>query len=200
MNKTLAASLKNRRSVYALGKNSGVSAKDIVALVKETTDFVPSAFNGQSQRTIVLSGEAHTAFWGIVMETLRKIVPAANFAKTEAKINGFAEGEGTILFFDDEAVTNHLIKAFPLYAENFKPWAEQQNGMLQLAVWLALEDQGLGANLQHYNPLIDEEVKAKWGIAKDWKLRAEMVYGKKLADADPREHQKIDSRVLAFEK
>jgi predicted oxidoreductase (fatty acid repression mutant protein) len=200
MNKSLAESLKNRRSVYALGKNSTISAEEIVALVKETTDFVPSAFNGQSQRAVVLSGEAHTAFWAIVMETLRKIVPAAAFAKTEAKIKGFAAGEGTILFFDDETVTNHLIKAFPLYAENFKPWAEQQNGMLQLAVWMALEDKGLGANLQHYNPLIDEEVKAKWGISKDWKLRAEMVYGKKLAEADPRDHQKIESRVLAFEK
>jgi len=200
MNKALAKSLENRRSVYALGKNSGVAPADIVALVKEATDFVPSAFNSQSQRVVVLSGEAHDAFWAITMETLRKIVPAANFAKTEAKIKGFAAGEGTILFFDDESVTNHLIKAFPLYADNFKPWAEQQNGMLQLAIWIALEDKGLGANLQHYNPLVDEAVKAKWSISKDWKLRAEMVYGKKLAEADPRDHQKIDSRVVFFEK
>ena len=30
--------------------------------------------------------------------------------------------------------------------------------MLQLVVWTALEAEGLGATLQHYNPLIDDEV------------------------------------------
>ena len=29
-------------------------------------------------------------------------------------------------------------------------------GMLQLAVWTALAEKGLGASLQHYNPLIDD--------------------------------------------
>ena len=72
--------------------------------------------------------------------------------------------------------------------------------MLQLAVWVALEDQGLGVNLQHYNPLIDDEVKATWGLTKDWKLRAEMVYGKKLAEPDERDHQAINTRVYAFSK
>lgn len=200
MNKTFVESLKNRRTVYALGKNSKVKSERIVALVKDVTDAVPSAFNSQSQRAVVLTGAAHDKLWSIVLETLRKIVPATAFAKTEAKIKGFADGEGTILFFDDEAVTNKLIKAFPLYADNFKPWAEQQNGMLQLAVWTALENEGLGVNLQHYNPLIDEEVKATWGLPKEWKLRAEMVYGEKLAEPDERDHQAIDTRVLTFAK
>jgi predicted oxidoreductase (fatty acid repression mutant protein) len=177
-----------------------VKSERIVALVKDVTDAVPSAFNSQSQRAVVLTGTAHDKLWSIVLETLRKIVPATAFAKTEAKIKGFADGEGTILFFDDEAVTNKLIKAFPLYADNFKPWAEQQNGMLQLAVWTALENEGLGVNLQHYNPLIDEEVKATWGLPKEWKLRAEMVYGEKLAEPDERDHQAIDARVLTFAK
>ena len=200
MNKNFVDSLKNRRTVYALGKNSKVKSEKIVALVKEVTDAVPSAFNSQSQRAVVLTGSAHDKLWSIVLETLRKIVPAAAFAKTEAKVKGFASGEGTILFFDDEAVTNKLIKAFPLYADNFKPWAEQQNGMLQLAVWTALEEEGLGVNLQHYNPLIDEEIKSAWGLPKEWKLRAEMVYGEKLAEPDKRDHQAIDTRVLIFAK
>ncbi|MFA6620594.1 MAG: nitroreductase family protein [Bacilli bacterium] len=200
MNINLVESLKNRRTIYALGKNPKVGSEKIVALVKEVTDAVPSAFNGQSQRAVVLTGSAHDKLWSIVLETLRKIVPSAAFAKTEAKIKGFAAGEGTILFFDDEAVTNELIKAFPLYADQFKPWAEQQNGMLQLAIWAALEDEGLGVNLQHYNPLIDEEVKTTWGLPKEWKLRAEMVYGEKLEEPDQRDHQAIETRVLTFAK
>jgi predicted oxidoreductase (fatty acid repression mutant protein) len=200
MEKTFSEAMKNRRSVYALGKNSGIKAAQVVNLVKEATDYVPSAFNSQSQRVVVLQGEAHDKFWSIVMEDLRKIVPADKFAKTEEKIKGFAAGEGTILFFDDEATTSQLIKAFPLYADNFKPWAEQQNGMLQFAIWTKLEEKGFGANLQHYNPLIDEEVKATWKLPKEWKLRAEMVYGKKLADPDKRDHKDITTRVLNFDK
>lgn len=200
MKQSFSDTMKNRRSVYALGKNSGVKSEAIESLVKEATDAVPSAFNSQSQRVVILQGEAHDKLWGIVMTTLRKLVPADKFSKTEEKIKGFAAGEGTILFFDDEEVTNHLIKAFPLYADNFKPWAEQQNGMLQFAIWSLLEEVGLGVNLQHYNPLIDDEVKATWGLPQAWKLRAEMVYGQKLAAPDPRDHQPVAKRVLSFTK
>jgi len=200
MKKSFSDVMKNRRSVYALGKNSGIKNEAVESLVKETLDAVPSAFNSQSQRAVVLEGEAHDKLWAIVMSTLQKLVPADKFAKTEEKIKGFAAAEGTILFFDDEEVTNHLIKAFPLYADNFKPWAEQQNGMLQFAIWSQLEELGLGVNLQHYNPLIDDEVKAAWGIPQSWRLRAEMVYGKKLEEPDSRDHQDVNKRFLAFQK
>lgn len=194
------ATLKNRRSVYALGKNSPLTSQEIVSLVKEVTDFVPSAFNSQSQRVVVLSGSAHDALWAIVHDTLKALVPADKFGKTEEKLKGFAAGAGTILYFDDSTTTEKLKKAFPAYAANFDPWAEQQNGMLQFAIWSALEGKGLGVNIQHYNPLIDEAVKAKWGLDKSWVLRAEMVYGEKLADPEKRSHNPIDSRVLSFAK
>lgn len=32
------------------------------------------------------------------------------------------------------------------------------HGMAEYATWLALTEAGLGASLQHYNPLIDEAV------------------------------------------
>jgi uncharacterized protein len=192
--------IKNRRTVYALGRGSLLTPERILALIKEATDYVPSAFNSQSQRVVLLSGAAHDKLWEIVLESLRKIVPAEKFKKTEDKINGFAKAEGTILFFDDVEVTNRLIQAFPSYADNFVPWAEQQNGMLQFAIWSLLEEQGLGVNIQHYNPLIDQEVMKNWGLSPKWKLRAEMVYGRKVAEPDPREHQPIETRVLSFDK
>ena len=37
-------------------------------------------------------------------------------------------------------------------------WSEQGHGMAEYATWLALTEAGLGATLQHYNPLIDAEV------------------------------------------
>jgi predicted oxidoreductase (fatty acid repression mutant protein) len=194
------SALQNRRSVYALGKELPISQEKIETLVKEITDAVPSAFNAQSQRVVVLSGEAHKKLWEITKNTLKPLVGAERWKKTEEKLNGFEAGAGTILFFDDAPTTLKLVKAFPAYAANFAPWAEQQNGMLQLAIWTALEAEGLGVNIQHYNPLIDVEVHTTWKLPLGWTLRAEMVYGGKLANPEPRDHQKIEERVLAYSK
>ena len=53
---------------------------------------------------------------------------------------------------------------FPLYKDNFPIWSLQANGMLEFAVWTSLEAEGLGASLQHYNPLVDDGVKKAWSL------------------------------------
>lgn len=58
--------------------------------------------------------------------------------------------------------------------------------MLQFAVWTALEAEGLGANLQHYNPLVDAKVAEQWKLPTTWKLSAQLVFGGR-AVADPGE-------------
>jgi len=50
--------------------------------------------------------------------------------------------------------------------------------MLQFSVWVALAESGIGASLQHYNPIIDEEVAAAFHIPKTWKMMAQMPFGK----------------------
>ncbi len=75
------------------------------------------------------------------------------------------------------AVTDDLAARFPLYADNFPVWAEQSNGMLQLAVWTALSEAGLGANVQHYNPLIDQAVREEFALPQQWRLIAQMPFG-----------------------
>lgn len=42
---------------------------------------------------------------------------------------------------------------------------------------MSLEADGIGASLQHYNPIIDEEVKRAWGIPQEWSLIAQMPFG-----------------------
>ena len=46
--------------------------------------------------------------------------------------------------------------------------------MHQFAIWTMLEDMGLGASLQHYNPLIDDEVRRTWNLPGDWMMIAQM--------------------------
>lgn len=54
--------------------------------------------------------------------------------------------------------------------------------MLQFAVWTVLEAEGLGANLQHYNPLVDAKVVETWGVPATWKLNSQLVFGGKTVD------------------
>ncbi|MCJ9709258.1 nitroreductase family protein, partial [Bordetella hinzii] len=63
------------------------------------------------------------------------------------------------------------------YADNFPVWSEQASGMAQLSVWSALANAGVGASLQHYNPLIDAAVAREWKVPASWKLRAQMPFG-----------------------
>jgi predicted oxidoreductase (fatty acid repression mutant protein) len=83
----------------------------------------------------------------------------------------------TVLFFEDQNVVKGLQENFALYADNFPVWSEQAGGMAQLSVWSALANAGIGASLQHYNPLIDAEVAKTWNIPASWKLRAQMPFG-----------------------
>ncbi|MDZ5001420.1 nitroreductase, partial [Clostridium perfringens] len=130
--------IKERRSIYAISKESPVSDERIQEVVEEPVKHVPSAFNSQGSRVVVLFGENHNKLWDITMETLRKIVPANNFSSTEEKINSFKAGYGTVLYFEDFNVVESLQKQFELYKDNFPVWAQQTSGMLQFAIWTAL--------------------------------------------------------------
>lgn len=184
MESAVIKALKNRRSIYALGSGSPISDDEIAQLVKDAVEAIPSAFNAQTQSAVVLFGEKHQQLWQIVRETLFAMLPDEEAkAKTGAKLDSFAAGHGTVLFFSDVATVADQQKKFPLYADHFPQWADEGIGMLQIAVWAALEEAGLGVNLQHYNPLIDEKVAAAFDIPAGRQLVSQMVFGEVKAPA-----------------
>ncbi len=177
MSNALIEAIEKRRTQYALGKNITQEQEEITALIEQAVKLSPSAFNSQSSRVVVLFNQQSEKFWHIVMNELRAIVPADKFAPTEAKINGFAAGIGTILFYEDLQTIAGLQQQYPSYAEQFPIWSEQGSGIAQFAVWTALADAGIGASLQHYNPLPDAAAAKEWQIPDSWKLRAMMPFG-----------------------
>lgn len=192
--------LKNRRSYYDIGRDVKISEDKITEIVKEALKHTPSAYNSQSARAAVLFGKHHDRIWDIVMEKLRAIVPVEKFARTETKINSFKAGFATVLFFDDSTTTDGLKAKFPLYSENFGIWAHQANGMAQHSVWVALEQKGLGASLQHYNELIEDAVKQEWNLDKGWKLTAQMPFGNIVSHPGDKEFMNLEERVFVFDK
>jgi len=198
MLKDFYSGIKNRRSIYGISSESTISDERLQEIIKEAILHVPSAFNSQSARVILLLGDKHHKLWDITMESLRKVVPAEKFAKTEEKINSFKAGYGTILFFEEMSIVQSLQMQFPKYKDNFPMWSQQSSGMLQYTIWTALEIEGLGASLQHYNELIEDEVKRQWNVPNSWKLISQMPFGKPTAPAGDKEFMPIEDRFKIY--
>lgn len=178
MSKTFVEAIKHRRSYYALSNQSHIKDEEIEGILETALHFLPSANNSQSTRLVLLLGDHHTKLWDIVKGTLKKQISEEAYINSEKKINkSFASGYGTVLFFEDTQVVDALKEKLPRYAETFNDWSNHTNAMHQLAIWTMLEDHHFGASLQHYNPIIDEEVKANWSLPSEWKLIAQMPFG-----------------------
>jgi predicted oxidoreductase (fatty acid repression mutant protein) len=229
--------VSQRRSIYPLEAKSPVSDARIQEIIKEAILHVPSSFNSQSTRVVLLVKEEHNKFWEFVKEVIKSMIPAEQFEKSVVRLNGFQAGYGTvrpslphlviypskvrtrrplrlqittiltalekkladiscllfqILFYIDNAVTESFQKNIPLYAERFPQWATESNGMHQFALWTALEAEGFGANLQHYNPIVDAKAAAEWNIPASWALQAQLVIGTPLAPAGEKQFQKVE--------
>ncbi|AWS49358.1 MULTISPECIES: nitroreductase family protein [Providencia] len=190
--------IKNRRTIYNLGDALPVSEEHVTKLIKEAVKHSPSSFNSQTSRVVILFGAEHKKLWNMTKEALRKIVPEQAFAATEQKIDSFAAGAGSILFFEDQDIVKGLQEQFPLYADNFPIWSEQASGIAQFAVWTALSQENIGASLQHYNPLIDNDVQAAWNVPANWILRAQMVFGSINSPAGDKDFMDDDVRFKVF--
>lgn len=188
--------MKKRRSQYSLNKEIQCNEDTIIELLRNASLYAPTAFNMQSARVMILFHDNHDRLWDITMDTLRKMIPTEAFGSTKEKIESFKAAYGTILFFDDTNVTNAYAEKFATYRDNFGNWAQQGNGILQFSIWSMLSELGLGASLQHYNPLIDEEVKKTFDVPEGWKLIAEMPFGNIVEGAQDKVFDPLDPRVV----
>ena len=195
MSKDFLKAVEDRRTFYFIGKDVSLSDDELLKIIRHAVLHAPSAFNSQSARVLVLLGGEHDKLWDITTEILRGIVPAANFASTGEKLASFRSGYGTVLYFEDQDTVAGLQKSFPLYKDNFPLWSLQSSGMLQFVVWTALETEGLGASLQHYNPLIDEKVRETWNIPQSWKLLGEMPFGKPTGAPGEKDFLPVEDRL-----
>ena len=190
--------VENRRSMYSISSASTIDDGRIRSILEAAILHTPSPNNIQQARIVLLLGTHHARLWDIVMDELRLRVALERFARTESKVNSFKAGYGTVLFFNDGDAVAELSARFPRYSETHPIWAHHSQGMLQFVVWTALESEGLGASLQHYNPIIDDKVRAEWGIHPSWQLVAQMPFGKPTAPAGEKTFLPIEMRLKVF--
>ncbi len=192
---TLQQAFNERRSIYALGGDLPVVPQAIVNMVERTLLHTPSSFNSQSSRLVVLFGDQHKHLWDITELKLREAVGEGDFSSSKKKMDGFRAAAGTVLFYEDKKVIKAMQDKFALYADRFPIWAEQTSAMHQYVLWTELRTVEVGASLQHYNPLIDEEVAKAFSIDDDWDLIAQMPFGNILEPADEKTYQPLNERM-----
>lgn len=199
MSKTFKEAVISRRTNYSLTNKSVISDKEIEELIQLAIKHVPSAFNSQSTRIVLLLNEHHRKLWSIIKKSLKEVASENGYSAASAKIDhSFASGYGTVLFFEDEKIVKDLQNKYSAYADNFPKWAHQTSAMHQFVIWSGLCDAGFGASIQHYNPLIDEEVSKEWNLPSNWKLIAQMPFGAPTADPEEKSIGSIKERIKIY--
>jgi predicted oxidoreductase (fatty acid repression mutant protein) len=196
----LKETIIKRRSIRRLKKSNDVN-REVIEEILKTAMYVPSAFNMQSYRIVVLDGSNHDDLWDIVEEMLIEKMGKEKYIErgTDNKIRGFRGGNGTLLVFEDEKVLEEKREKFKSYREQVPSWSYQGSGIIQYAIWLQLVEVGLSASLQHYNPMIDERVKERFKIDDRWSLISQIPYGLSDEELEPREFVPFE-QIVRFEE
>lgn len=63
-------------------------------------------------------------------------------------------------------------------------------------MWTAFHNEGLGASLQHYNPLIDQRIASEWNVPSQWSLKGQLVFGKPAEEPKEKSFKPLDGRVF----
>lgn len=194
---TFQNAIEKRRTIYSLDQDISISDNEVEDIIEHAIKHVPSSFNSQSTRIVLLLNDNHNKFWEITKQELKNAMgPDHDFQATSDKVDNFKHSHGTILFFEDQDVIEGLQNQMPNYAENFAVWSSQTNAMHQFSIWTALSTVGIGASLQHYNPLVDVAVSEAFEIPKTWKLVAQMPFGNIRDEAGDKEFHDTSKRFL----
>jgi uncharacterized protein len=179
--------ITERRSNYTLTKKSTLSDSAIKEVIETALTQVPSSFGSYTTRILLVVKEEHDKLWDIITEIIKAVTPPEQFESyTKARLAGFKNSYGTVLFFEDPENTRKLQDKYPFIKDKIPEWGLHSNAMHQYAIWTAFTLAGLGANLQHYNPLIDEKTKAQFDVPTGWQLVAQLVFGKPSSPPNPK--------------
>lgn len=103
------------------------------------------------------------------------------------------------MLYEDRTVLHSLEARVPLFAGHISQFSEHNNAILAINLWTALELEGFGANLQHFNPYIDARIVAEWDIPPLWALKAQLVFGQPTAGpSNNKEFEIVEERVLVY--
>ncbi|KZP19987.1 nitroreductase [Athelia psychrophila] len=208
MSASFLQAVKGRRTYYALSNVCPIPDAQLKAIIDAAVTNVPSVFNIQAARVVLLTGKAKDKLWDIVkagyLPTLGDNEDAIKAGTEKMKSN--AAGYGAVMFFEDQAAIEGIAAKMPALSAHFPVWSDKSTGMLQFVIWTALEAEGLGASLQHhasYSPDIASGIHSEFDLPETWKCTALMPFGVPAGPPGMAGREKtflpIDERVRVFD-
>ena len=197
---TFVELVEKRRSIYALGTDSQYSKKEITDRVREVVKQVPSAFNSQTTRVVVLFDEANNKFWDHIYDVQKNVLEGEMWEMMSGIMTGSKNAIGTVLFFEDK----EEVEKMPAQGVREEAYKQNNNANAQYAVWLALAEMDLGASLQHFNvgyeQGFDKATKEMFNLPESYEMLAQMPFGSVEQEAGAKEHIDADVQVKVFDK
>ncbi|XAO26521.1 hypothetical protein I312_105358 [Cryptococcus bacillisporus CA1280] len=172
-----------RRSYYNLTNKSTLSNAQLQEIVEKSVKYVPTSFNGQQSRAVLVAGSKHNELWDKITEThLRTLKGDKGQEEFWAnKIRDqYRAGYGTVIFFEDQDIVNGFSAKMPAFSQAFPIWSENSAGILQYITWTALAAEGHGASLQHYAQYSAETQAAITelvDVSPNWKVTGLLPFG-----------------------
>lgn len=192
--------VEKRRSIYALGTDSQYSKKEIADRIREVVKQVPTAFNSQTTRVVVLFDEANNRFWDHIYDVQKGVLEGETWDMMSGIMTGAKNGIGTVLFFEDKDAVNEM----PAKGIRQEAYKQNNNANAQYAVWLALAEMDLGASLQHFNvgyeQGFDKGTKEMFNLPESYEMLAQMPFGSVEQAVGEKEHINADVQVKVFDK
>jgi len=192
--------LEKRRSIYTIGTNSDYTKEEITERIRDVMKQVPTAFNSQTTRVVVLFDEAKDKFWDHIYDVQKDVLEGDVWEMMSGTITGSKNGIGTVLFFEDI----DAVKQMPAQGIRGEAYKQNNNANAQYAVWLALTEMDLGATLQHFNvgyeQGFDRGTKEMFDLPDSYEMLAQMPFGSIEQEAGEKDHIDPDEQVKVFEK
>ena len=89
--------MAKRRTIYELKNESPISDDRIQDILKHALLHVPSAFNSQTTRIVLLVKEEHIKLWQIVKHIIKAKVPAEAWPTSKQRLSKFQAGYATVI-------------------------------------------------------------------------------------------------------
>lgn len=190
--------VKKRRTIYALGNKSKHGKKDIENRIREVVKQVPTAFNSQTTRVVILFDEANVKFWDHIYDVQKDVLQGEIWEMMSGVIKGARNAIGTVLFFEDR----EAVKTMPTSEDRQETYKQHNNANAQYAVWLALAEMDLGASLQHFNvgyeKGFDKGTRELFNLPESYEMIAQMPFGSIEQAPGEKEHIDPDVQVKVF--
>lgn len=185
---SIIESLEKRRSIYKINDSLPVSETQVIEAVQKAVAIIPESMNTKCQQAIVAFGGRHRELWNGLN--------AATGGKGGEKIEDALKGAGSVVFGVNQDGVKGLQDKFAAFAQVFPVFATESSGMLQLAVWTALRDLGIGASLQHQILMAPKLAHELFGVPESFKAMSVMPFGGIVQEREPREAPDVSKLVI----